>query len=156
MKNFMTFLFLILMPCLIFSQIKTVAFSDLDSLQKENPKPVIIHLYTDWCSVCKIESFQLKKDKDLVNMINKNFYFINFEPEKTKEKISFRGKVFNYLPNGTSGIHELALALSKNKNQPVYPLWIILDKDQNLIEYHEGLFKLGKLKEELMEIAGFK
>ena len=153
MKKTTLFLILFLMPCLIFSQIKTVAFSDLDSLQKENPKPVIIHLYTDWCSVCKIESFQLKKDKDLVNMINKNFYFINFEPEKTKEKISFRGKVFNYLPNGTSGIHELALALSKNKNQPVYPLWIILDKDQNLIEYHEGLFKSEQMSKKLMTIV---
>lgn len=153
MKKAALFSILFLMPCLIFSQIKTVAFSDLDSLQKENPKPVIIHLYTDWCSVCKIESFQLKKDKDLVNMINKNFYFINFEPEKTKEKISFRGKVFNYLPNGTSGIHELALALSKNKKQPIYPLWIILDKDQNLIEYHEGLVKPEEMKKKLRTIV---
>lgn len=144
---------LFLMPFLIFSQIKTVAFSDLDSLQKENPKPVIIHLYTDWCSVCKIESFQLKKDKELVNMISEKFYFISFEAEKTKEKISFRGKVFNYLPNGTSGIHELALALSKNKDQPIYPLWIILDKDQNLIEYHEGLFKPEEMKKKLMTIV---
>jgi len=153
MKKTTLFLILFLMPCLIFSQINTVAFSDLDSLQKENPKPVIIHLYTDWCSVCKIESFQLKKDKDLINMINEKFYFINFEPEKTKEKISFRGKVFNYLPNGTSGIHELALALSKNKKQPIYPLWIILDKDQNLIEYHEGLFKPEEMKKKLRTIV---
>ena len=153
MKKAALFSILFLMPCLIFSQIKTVSFSDLDSLQKENPKPVIIHLYTDWCSVCKIESFQLKKDKELVNMINEKFYFINFEPEKTKEKISFRGKVFNYLPNGTSGIHELALAVSKNKNQPVYPLWIILDKDQNLIEYHEGLFKPEEMKKKLRTIV---
>lgn len=153
MKKAALFSILFLMPCLIFSQIKTVAFSDLDSLQKENPKPVIIHLYTDWCSVCKIESFQLKKDKDLINMINEKFYFINFEPEKTKEKISFRGKVFNYLPNGTSGIHELALALSKNKKQPIYPLWIILDKDQNLIEYHEGLFKPEEMKKKLRTIV---
>lgn len=141
------------MPCIVFSQIKTVAFPDLDSLQKEDPKPVIIHLYTDWCSVCKIESFQLKKDKELVNMISEKFYFISFEAEKTKEKISFRGKVFNYLPNGTSGIHELALALSKHKGQPVYPLWIILDKDQNLIEYHEGLFKPEEMKKKLMTIV---
>lgn len=152
MRLLAKFLLLILIPNFGFSQIKTITFSDLGNLQKVRQKPVIIHFYTDWCSVCKIESFQLKKDKDLIKMIDENFYFINFEAEKTKETIYFQGKQFKYLPNGNSGIHELAIALSKNKNQPVYPLWIILDKNQNLIYYHEGEFKPGKMKEKLREI----
>lgn len=132
---------------------KTSTFLELENLAKENQKPIIIHLYTDWCSVCKIESFQLKKDKDLIKIINENFYMINFEAEKTKEKINFQGKEFKYLPNGNSGIHELALALSNNKNQPVYPLWIVLDKNQKLVYYHEGEFKPEKMKEKLIEIT---
>ncbi|MCY0967679.1 thioredoxin domain-containing protein [Chryseobacterium wangxinyae] len=132
---------------------KTITFSDLEKLQKENPKPMIIHLYTDWCSVCKIESFQIKKDKDLIKMINENFHMINFEAEKTKHTINFQGKEFKYLPNGNSGIHELALALSKNKKEPVYPLWIVLDKNQNLVYYHEGECKPEKMKEKLREIS---
>jgi len=153
MKNLTIFLFLMLVPCFCLSQMKTSTFSDLENSQKEHQKPVIIHLYTDWCSVCKIESFQLNKNKELVEMINEDFYFINFEAEKTKEKINFQGQEFNYLPNGNSGIHELALALSKNKNQPVYPLWIILDKNQNLIYFHEGQFKPEKMREKLLEIS---
>lgn len=155
MKNLTIFLFLMLVPCFCLSQMKTSTFSNLEIWQKENPKPVIIHIYTSWCSVCKIESFQLNKDKDLIQLINQNFYVINFDAEKMKEKINFQGKEFSYLPNGNSGIHELALALSKNKNQPVYPLWIILDKDQNLVEYHEGLFKPEKMKEKLDEVLNF-
>jgi thiol-disulfide isomerase/thioredoxin len=142
-----------LVPCFCLSQIKTGTFSDLEIQQKENSKPIIIHIYTSWCSVCKIESFELNKDKDLVQLMNENFYFINFEAEKTKEKINFLGKEFNYLPNGNSGIHELVLALSKNKNQPVYPLWIVLDKNQNLVEYHEGRFKPKEIREKLMMIV---
>ncbi|WP_228376432.1 thioredoxin family protein [Chryseobacterium sp. JAH] len=130
---------------------KTGTFLEIENLGTQNKKPIIIHLYTDWCSVCKIESFQLKKDKDLIKMMNENFHFINFEAEKTKEKINFQGKEFNYLPNGNSGIHELALALFKNKNQPVYPLWIILDENQELVYYHEGLFEPEKMKEELIK-----
>lgn len=153
MKLSTIFLFLMLVPCFCLSQIKTGTFSDLEIQQKENSKPIIIHIYTSWCSVCKIESFELNKDKDLVQLMNENFYFINFEAEKTKEKINFLGKEFNYLPNGNSGIHELVLALSKNKNQPVYPLWIVLDKNQNLVEYHEGRFKPKEIREKLMMIV---
>lgn len=155
MKVITIFLFLMLVPCFYLSQMKTGTFSDLEILQKEKSKPVIIHMYTSWCSVCKIESFQLNKDKDLVQLINENFYLISFDPEKMKEKINFQGKEFNYLPNGNSGIHELALALSKNKNKSVYPLWIILDKDQNLIEYHEGKFKPEEMKLKLEKVLKF-
>lgn len=152
MKSLTIFLFLMLVPCFYLSQVKTGTFSDFEIQQKQDYKPIIIHLYTDWCSVCKIEKFNLNKDKELVELINQHFYIINFETEKTKENISFLGKEYHYLPNGNSGIHELALALSKNKSQPVYPVWIILDKYGNLIEYHEGLFKPERLKKKLKEI----
>ncbi len=155
MRHSVIFLFLMLVPCFCFSQMKTGTFSELEIRQKENSKPIIIHMYTSWCSVCKIESFQLNKDKDLVQLINENFYLISFDPEKMKERITFQGKEFNYLPNGNSGIHELALALSKNKKQPVYPLWIILDQDQNLIEYHEGKFKPEEMKLKLEKVLKF-
>ncbi|ASW74519.1 thiol:disulfide interchange protein [Chryseobacterium piperi] len=152
MKIFLI-LFLMLVSCFCLSQkMRAGTFSELETLEKEHQKPIIIHLYTDWCAICKIESFNLNKDKELVQLINEDFYFINFEAEKSKEKLHFQGKEFNYLPNGNSGIHELALALSKNKNQPVYPLWIILDARQNLIYYHEGEFKPDNMKQKLKEI----
>ncbi|WP_223558477.1 thioredoxin family protein [Chryseobacterium lathyri] len=151
MKNFI--LFLMLVPCFYLSQMKTGTFSDLETSMKKDPKPTIIHLYTDWCSVCKMEKHALNEDRETVDLINENFYLVNFEAEKTKEKIRFQGKEFGYLPNGNSGIHELALALSKNKEQPVYPLWIVLDKDQKLVYYHEGLWIPENMKQKLLEIS---
>ncbi|WP_228458405.1 hypothetical protein [Chryseobacterium hagamense] len=71
------------------------------------------------------------------------------------ETIRLQGKTFRYFSNGNSGIHELALALSRNKSRPVYPLWIILDKNQDLIEYHEGIFLPEELKKKLLEIPDF-
>ncbi|MBW8524083.1 redoxin domain-containing protein [Chryseobacterium chendengshani] len=156
MKSLVFFLTIFLVPFFCLSQLKTVTFSDFEKIQTENKKPIVIHLYTDWCSICKIESFKLNQEKELIKMINENFYFINFEAEKTKDKISFHGREFNYLPNGNSGIHELALALSRNKKQPVYPLWIILDQNQKLLYYHEGEFKPEKMKQKLMEMISFK
>jgi thiol-disulfide isomerase/thioredoxin len=132
---------------------KTGTFSDLETLMEKDPKPVIIHLYTDWCSVCKMEKIALNNNREITDLINANFYLVNFEAEKTKETIKFQGREFEYLPNGNSGIHELALALSKNKDQPVYPLWIVLDKDQKLVYYHEGLWIPENMKQKLLEIS---
>ncbi|KMQ60587.1 thiol:disulfide interchange protein [Chryseobacterium sp. BLS98] len=151
MKNFI--LFLMLVPCFCLSQMKTGTFSDLETLMGKDPRPVIIHLYTDWCSVCKMEKKALNNDKEITDLINANFYLINFETEKTKENIKFQGREFEYLPNGNSGIHELALALSKNKDQLVYPLWIVLDKNQKLVYYHEGFWVPENMKQKLLEIS---
>ncbi|WP_265131594.1 thioredoxin family protein [Chryseobacterium oranimense] len=132
---------------------KTGTFSDLETLMEKDPKPVIIHLYTDWCSVCKMEKKVLNNDREITDLIDANFYLVNFEAEKTKETIKFQGKEFGYIPNGNSGIHELALALSKNKDHPVYPLWIVLDKDQKLVYYHEGVWIPENMKQKLLEIS---
>lgn len=142
-----------ILPFFCLSQLKMVCFADWDMKQNQDPKPTIFHIYTDWCSVCKIERFTLNKNQGLTELINEKFYFIPFEAEKTRELITFQGKAFTYLPNGNSGIHELALALSKDKNRPVYPLWIILDKNQNLVDYHEGIFLPEELKKKLLEIS---
>lgn len=147
------FLFLMLVPCFYLSQMKTGTFSGLETEMLRSPKPVIIHLYTDWCTVCKIEKYSLSKDQETVNLINDHFYLINFETEKMKEKIRFQGQEFSYLSNGSSGIHELALALSKNKQQPVYPLWIFLDKNQKLVYYHEGAMSPEIMRQKLLEIS---
>ncbi len=146
-------LFLMLVPCFCLSQMKTGTFSDLETLMEKDPKPVIIHLYTDWCSVCKMEKKVLNNDREITDLIDANFYLVNFEAEKTKETIKFQGKEFGYIPNGNSGIHELALALSKNKDHPVYPLWIVLDKDQKLVYYHEGVWIPENMKQKLLEIS---
>ncbi|WP_100075314.1 redoxin domain-containing protein [Chryseobacterium camelliae] len=144
---------LLMVPYCVFSQIQATAFSDLERLRKEQPKPVIIHLYTDWCTVCKMELFELNKDGSLVKALGKNFYFIAFEAEKTKETIRFQGKEFRYIANGKSGIHELALVLSGNKSHPVYPLWVFLDKDLNLLDYHEGFLSAIGLSQKLKDIS---
>lgn len=145
-------LFLLSVPVLYLSQIRTGTFSGLETLKGDHLKPVVIHVYTDWCAICKIGFSRLNKNKKLVELLNENYYVINFEAEKTKEKIRFGNREFEYLPNGNSGIHELALALSGNKDQPVYPLWVFLDKDLNLVYYHEGLFRPEDMMRKLLEI----
>lgn len=109
-----------------------------ESLPNKLEKPILIYMKTDWCSICKIQKHQMEKDSELKNLINEKVYFITFNPEKYKESIIFFGKNYNYISNGNSGIHNLAVELSPNK-KPVYPSWILIDKDGEVLFRNEGL-----------------
>ena len=116
-----------------------------ESLPEKLDKPILIYMKTDWCSICKIQKHQMEKDLELKNLLNDKVYFVTFNPEKYKQSITFFGKNYNYISNGNSGIHELAVELSSNK-KPVYPSWILIDKDGKVLFRNEGLIDTGVLK----------
>lgn len=116
-----------------------------DSLPEKLEKPILIYMKTDWCSICKIQKYQMEKDLELKNLMDKKVYFITFNPEKYKESINFFDKNYNYISNGNSGIHELAVELSSNK-KPIYPSWILIDKNGKVLLRNEGLVDNKTLK----------
>lgn len=116
-----------------------------ESLPEKLDKPILIYMRTDWCSICKIQKHQMEKDLALKNLMDEKVYFITFNPEKYKDSIKFFGGNFSYISNGNSGIHELAVELSSNK-KPVYPSWILIDRDGKVLFRNEGLVDNGTLK----------
>ena len=118
---------------------------NFENLPDKLEKPIFIFMKTDWCSICKIQKYQMEKDSELKNLIDEKVYFITFNPEKYKETIKFFGENYNYSSNGNSGIHELAVEISSNK-KPVYPSWILINKDGKVLFRNEGLVDNGILK----------
>lgn len=143
---------LILLSGFGFSQsLQFVSLPELEKLQMNERKPVIIHFKTDWCAVCKVESYQLNKNKDLVNKVNQEFYLIEINPEQYKSKIVWQNKTYDYLVNGQSGIHSWVYQFTENR-PPAYPLWVFLDENLNLIFVNEGKLDLdifNQMKPEL-------
>jgi len=115
------------------------------SLPEKLDKPILIYMKTDWCSICKIQKYQMEKDSELKNLMDEKVYFITFNPEKHKELIKFFGENYNYISNGNSGIQELAVELSSNK-KTIYPTWILIDKNGKILFRNEGLIDNGILK----------
>jgi thioredoxin-related protein len=109
-----------------------------ESLPEKLHKPILIYMKTDWCSICKIQKYQMEKDLALKNLIDAKVYYITFNPEKFKESITFFDENYNYISNGNSGIHELAVELSSNK-KPIYPTWILINQDGKVLFRTEGL-----------------
>ena len=136
--------FILLMISGIFYSQKAKHY-DFDSLPEKLDKPILIYMKTDWCSICKIQKHRMEKDLELKNLMDKKVYFITFNPEKHKDSINFFGKIYNYISNGNSGIHELAVEISPNK-KPVYPSWVLIDKDGKVLFRNEGLVNNGIFK----------
>lgn len=138
----LTFILLMISGIYNSQEMKNYGF---ESLPEKLDKPILIYMKTDWCSICKIQKYQIEKDLELKKLMDAKIYYITFNPEKFKKSITFVGKNYNYISNGNSGIHELAVELSSNK-KPVYPSWILIDKDGKVLFRNEGLIDTGVLK----------
>ena len=131
----LTFILLLISRIYNSQEMKNYGF---ESLPEKLDKPILIYMKTDWCSICKIQKYQMEKDLALKNLIDAKVYYITFNPEKFKKSITFFGKNYNYISNGNSGIHELAVELSSNK-KPIYPTWILINQDGKVLFRTEGL-----------------
>lgn len=81
MKVFFTITTLIISVC-CFGQLKTVSLTQLDSLIKQEPRPVYLFLHTDWCKVCLMMEETTLKNKRIVSLLNEHFYVVFFNPER--------------------------------------------------------------------------
>lgn len=137
-----TFILLMTFEILNSQELKTYSFQNLPNKLE---KPILIYMKTSWCSVCKIQIHQIGRDSDLNKLLNEKVHFIIFDAEKSRDKINFLGKTYQYISNGNSGIHELAIELSRNK-KPIYPTWILIDSGEKVLFYQEGLIDHRILK----------
>lgn len=113
-------------------------FRVLQDSMNVQPKPVLLLLSTDWCVYCKMQKFQIRRNKKFMKSSH-YFYYAELNAE-SKEPLKFRGKIYRFLPNGTSsGVHELAVALGKHNGTLAYPTWVVMDKDLNILYRHSGV-----------------
>lgn len=137
-----------------FSQLQNRSFEAIDSLQQIQKRKIIVFIHTDWCQFCQRMKSTTFKNWEIIDKLNSNFYFIDFNAEE-KRDIIFNNQVFKYQPTGNNvGIHELALQLGTINNQIVYPVLCVLnEKNEIILQYNNYLnpkdFKLllQKLKE---------
>ncbi|SHJ24934.1 Thioredoxin-related protein [Cruoricaptor ignavus] len=110
----------------------------------QSKKTIILYFYTDWCSVCRIQKNVLKQSPELVEKLKEKAEFITMNAEAHKEAVTVMGKTYEYIPNGSSGLHELAYEFSAE--QQVYPLWVFIDPSTGKWSRYEGLLKTEDLE----------
>jgi len=92
MKKSFTLLLLFLYPILAFPQqakIKWYSIEEADNLIKDNPRPVFIDTYTDWCGWCKKLDQETFSNPVVAEILSTKFYPVKFDAEG-KKNISFQ------------------------------------------------------------------
>jgi thioredoxin-related protein len=120
-------------------------FEEVEKLQQQKPKPILVFLYTDWCKICFGMKKTTFKNRKVIQLLNEKFYFIKLNAEE-KQHITFLGKMFTYKPTGTtSGLHELAAELGTIKKTIIYPTTILLNTVFEIDAQFTGLYNASKI-----------
>ncbi len=129
MKQTQTFIFFL---CLIFAlngaaqaqeQIQWMKFEEAVAANANNPKMILVDVYTDWCGWCKKMDKDTFTDPRVVAHLKKNFYAVKLNAEDTKRRFPFMGKTFSEA--------EMAVAMRVNS----YPNFVVIEPGlQNLAQ----------------------
>jgi thioredoxin-related protein len=122
-----------LLPNILFSQIRIYEFEQVDSLNKNEKRNIVVFIHTDWCKYCQAMQNTTFKNDSIINKLNNEFYFIELNAEE-KRDITFGNHTFKYKPTGANtGIHELAEQLATVENKVSYPTLCFLNFDNEII-----------------------
>jgi len=108
--------------------IKWLTLEEVAILSKEEPRKIIVDVYTDWCGWCKKMDKSTFTDPAIVAYVNKNFYAVKLNAE-SKKPLNFNGKTYTF--NNKYRAHEAALALLNG--QMSYPSTVYLDEKMAII-----------------------
>ena len=135
------------------TELKMYTFSEVEKLQQQKPKPVAIFIYTDWCKICFGMKKTTFKNKEVIQLLNNNFYFVRLDGEEKKD-IIFLDKTFVYKPTGSNtGVHELADELASINKRISYPTTTILNSKFEIELQINGLYNAKEMEKILSKLS---
>lgn len=132
-------------------EVNWLSFEEALTLNKKNPKPILVDLYTDWCGWCKRMDATTYKNEVIVKYINDNFYAVKMDGEGKKD-ITFKGKTFKFVQQGRSKYHELAAAILNGKMS--YPSTAFFNSEEQLIQTVPGYLAKERFEKILAYFGG--
>lgn len=103
--------------------INWVSFEEAYNMCKQNPKPIIIDIYSSNCSSCKLMTNETFNNTTIANYINENYYAVKFDAFSL-DTVKFANYTFVKSEN-TSSTHQFVKSILDN--QLTYPSIVFLN-----------------------------
>ena len=126
------------------SELTWMGFNDGYALAKKKNKIMLIDVYTDWCGWCKRMDRDTYEKAEIIEILNKDYVVIKFNPEIQNAVYKFEGKEYNG--------PQLAAAISNNQING-YPTTIFHSPKNKKTEVLSGYYNPERFKPVLETIA---
>ncbi|MEI7595821.1 MAG: DUF255 domain-containing protein [Bacteroidota bacterium] len=123
--------------------VKWLTIEEAQEKYKQQPKPIMIDMYTDWCGWCKHMMKNTFSNPGLASYINSNFYPVRFNAE-TRDTIIWRGEKFVNQGTGKRSTHDLTFKLMGTKLS--YPTTIFINNNYQFALNVPGYLEVKKIE----------
>jgi thioredoxin-related protein len=115
--------------------IKWYSIDEAVQLASQEPKIMVIDVYTDWCGWCKRMEATTFSDSEIIKLMNEHFYPVKLNAEG-KDDIVIGNRTFKFVDNGSRGYHEVAAIVTRGRLS--YPTISYLDAQGKVLEAAPG------------------
>lgn len=137
MKSFLIIASIFLSSLTFAQEVAWKSLKEAEEIVKKNPeKQIMLFFYADWCGYCKKMDAETFKDQASVDYINANYVPVRYNAE-SKEKLSFLGYNYSYIPKGK--INAFAFFLLNGRVS--FPGTTVINKDSQIKNSIVGYMK---------------
>jgi thioredoxin-related protein len=123
-------------------QINWLTWEEAQEVNQQEPRKIMVDVYTQWCGWCKKMDSETFAEKDICDYINAHYYAVKFDAG-TKEDIDLNGRVYKFIKTTRGGYHELASEIMFGKMS--YPTIVFMDENFNILQPIPGYKDPGSL-----------
>jgi thioredoxin-related protein len=109
----------------------------------EEPRIMVIDVYTDWCGWCKRQDATTFTDPEVVRILNEQFYPVKLNAE-SREDIVLGSRTYKFVDSGSRGYHEVAAIVTNGRL--VYPTISYLSEEGKILKVSPGYKDASALK----------
>jgi len=130
-------------------EIHWISFEEAEARMKQQPKKVIIDVYTGWCGWCKVMDRKTYANDSLIRYVNEHYYAIKFDAEQ-RTPVKFMGKTWNY--SQQNKVNDLAVELMRGRMS--YPTTIFMDEGFTNAQPMPGYLEVFQMESILKYLGG--
>ncbi len=119
-------------------------------LAAEEPRVLMIDVYTDWCGWCKRMDAITFSDPDVARILNSQFYPVKLDAEG-KQDIVIGDRTYQFVESGRNGYHEVAAIVTRGRLS--YPTVSYVDERGRVLEASPGFQNPGQFRVQLAYYA---